>query len=125
MHVLVIEDHEGMGETIETLVVAAGHTVTRARNGQTGVALFNQHKFDLVITDSLMPGQEGLETIQQLLAIKPDLKIIAVWGSGHSQGMDFLPAARAFGAVATLQKPFQPAEFLQLLRVHATTGTER
>ena len=123
MHVLVIEDHEGMGETIEALVVAAGHTVVRARNGQKGVALFTQGKFDLVITDILMPVQEGLETIQQLLALKPDLKIIAVSGSGHSRGMDFLPAARAFGAVATLQKPFQPAEFLQLLRTYETKKT--
>lgn len=122
MHVLVIEDHEGMGQTIEALVVAAGHTVARARNGEKGVALFHQHRFDLVITDILMPVQEGLETIQQLRAMKPDLKIIAVSGSGHSQGLDFLPAARAFGAIATLQKPFQPAEFLELLRRHAPNG---
>jgi|SRR5690606_16759306 len=119
MHVLVIEDHEGMGRTIEAVVMADGHSVVRASNGRSGVKLFAEDRFDLVITDILMPVQEGLETIRQLRAIKPDLKIIAVSGSGRSQGMEFLPAASAFGAVATLQKPFQPAELLQLLRTHA------
>ena len=124
MHVLVIEDHEGLGKTIEAVVAAAGHTVVRASNGRKGVKLFTQDRFDLVITDILMPVQEGLETIRQLRTIKPDLKIIAVSGSGRSQGMDFLPAASAFGAVATLQKPFQPVDLLQLLRTHATTESD-
>lgn len=116
MHVLVIDDHDGMSQLIEALVVSAGHTTVRARNGREGVALFEQQTFDLVITDIVMPVQEGLETIQKLRALQPKLKIIAVSGSGDSIGMDFLPAALAFGAVAALPKPIEPRAFLEALR---------
>lgn len=116
MHILVIEDHDPMAKIIETILVAADHSVTRAADGRAGMALFAKQRFDLVITDILMPNQEGLETIRGMVAQKRDVKIIAVSGSGRDGGMDYLSIAKAFGAVATLQKPFQPEDLLRLVR---------
>lgn len=116
MHILVIEDHDPMARTIETLLAVDGHTVTRAADGRAGMALYAATPFDLVITDILMPNQEGLETIRELVAHNPDVKIIAVSGSGRDGGMDYLRVAEAFGAVSTLQKPFQPEDLLRLVR---------
>ena len=116
MHVLVIEDHDGVAEVIEKVLLHDGHRVLRARDGEEGVSVFNRHRFDLVITDILMPVQEGLGTIRTLLGQQPDLKVIAVSGGGQWRGTDFLSEARASGAIATLEKPFRPRELLELLR---------
>ncbi|QDO99018.1 response regulator [Ferrovibrio terrae] len=116
MHILVIEDHDPMAKIIETILVAADHSVTRAANGRSGMELFAKQRFDLVITDILMPDQEGIETIRALVKEQPGVKIIAVSGSGRDGGMDYLRMAEAFGAMATLQKPFQPEDLLQLVR---------
>lgn len=115
MHILVIEDHDPMAEVIGAILTADRHTVVRARDGRVGMDEFAATHFDLVITDILMPNQEGLETIRELVKIKPDIRIIAVSGSGQNGGMDFLHIAKAFGAMATLQKPFQPLDLLQLV----------
>lgn len=120
MHILVIEDHAPMARTIETILVADRHTVARATDGRAGMALFMHQRFDLVITDILMPNQEGLETIREMVAHNPAVKIIAVSGSGRDGGMDYLRIAEAFGAVATLQKPFQPEDLLRLVRATPT-----
>lgn len=116
MHILVIEDHEPMARTIETILVADHHTVIRASDGRAGMSFYAAQHFDLVITDILMPNQEGLETIRELVARNPDVRIIAVSGSGRDGGMDYLRIAEAFGAVSTLQKPFQPEDLLRLVR---------
>lgn len=116
MHILVIEDHEPMARTIETILVADSHTVVRAADGRAGLTLYAAQNFDLVITDILMPNQEGLETIREMVARNPAVKIIAVSGSGRDGGMDYLHVAEAFGAVSTLQKPFQPEDLLRLVR---------
>ena len=116
MHILVIEDHDPMAKIIETILVADNHTVVRAADGRAGMAMYAAKPFDLIITDILMPNQEGLETIRELVAHNPKVKIIAVSGSGRDGGMDYLRIAEAFGAVSTLQKPFQPEELLRLVR---------
>jgi DNA-binding response OmpR family regulator len=126
MHILVIEDHDPMAKTIMAILQADGHTVVRAENGRYGMARFEAEAFDLVITDILMPDQEGIETIRAMVKRKPDVRIIAVSGSGQDGGFDYLNMARAFGAMATLQKPFQPADLLALVhdarRVGAPAG---
>lgn len=116
MHILVIEDHEPMPRTIEAILTADGHTVVGAADGRAGMTLYAAQNFDLVITDILMPNQEGLETIREMVARNPVVKIIAVSGSGRDGGMDYLRVAEAFGAVSTLQKPFQPEDLLRLVR---------
>ena len=116
MHILVIEDHDGVAEVIEKVLLNDGHRVLRARDGRDGVTVFERHRFDLVITDILMPAQDGLETIRMLLERRPELRVIAVSGGGEWHGTEFLRAARDRGAIATLEKPFRPRELLELLR---------
>ena len=70
------------------------------------------HAITLVLTDLLMPEQEGLETIQQLRTIQPIPKIIAVSGGGQTGQLDFLRVATVFGADRTLQKPVRARDLL-------------
>lgn len=66
-----------------------------------------------MITDLIMPEQEGLETIQLIHQRRPGLKIIAMSGKFGGQ---FLSVARFFGAQATLTKPVLPDQLLEAVR---------
>jgi CheY-like chemotaxis protein len=110
--VLVIDDDSLVRRTISRILQHGGYEVMLAEDGAKGVAKFRSERPDLVITDIIMPEQEGIETIIQLLRDNPAARIIAVSGGGRLGSMDFLTVANKLGAAASLRKPFEPAELL-------------
>ena len=70
------------------------------------------HVIALVLTDLLMPEQEGLETIKELRAMAFPPNIIAMSGGGETGRLNFLQAAAALGADRTLQKPIRARALL-------------
>jgi YesN/AraC family two-component response regulator len=75
---------------------------------------YRQQPSDVVITDILMPVKEGLETIQALKKLDPDVKIIAM-SSGGEDEFGYLQSAVAFGARRILHKPFSRDDLLSTL----------
>jgi CheY-like chemotaxis protein len=61
-----------------------------------------------------MPEMEGLETIREARARQPEMPIIAMSGFSFDE-RDYLGIAEKFGAVASLRKPFRPAELIELV----------
>ena len=68
--------------------------------------MFPQAAADLVITDIVMPGKEGLEVLMALRKIHPPVKIIAISGGGRGDATDYLRMATKMGAARVLSKPF-------------------
>jgi CheY-like chemotaxis protein len=114
VRILVIDDDDNFRTMLCTALVQAGYTVEEARNGQEGSQRQRMEPVDLVITDILMPEREGLETIQTLRQEFPEIKIIAI--SGGMGPLNFLPLARKFGALRTLQKPFTLQQLYGVMR---------
>lgn len=110
--ILVIDDDRMVRETLTTILAAAGHQVAVANEGQKGLKLFAEFQPHLVITDILMPEKEGVETIQDLRRLAPDLPIIAISGGGRIGNSSFLRVAQRFGANRTFAKPFEPGEIV-------------
>ncbi|MFW5681233.1 MAG: response regulator, partial [Pseudomonadota bacterium] len=92
---------------------AAGHEVSSADDGDTALQRLRHETFDLVITDIIMPGKEGIELILELRRLQPDLPIIAMSGGHISGGHDVLDAAQRLGAIHTLAKPFGPRDLVR------------
>lgn len=111
--ILVVDDEDLVRLTLRQMLEAAGHVVFEAANGRQGVALQAEQPVDLVLTDIIMPEQEGIETIVQLRRKNPKLKIIAISGGGRMKNMDFLKIAANVGADATLAKPFSTKELTE------------
>jgi len=105
---LVIEDEPLVRQTVRMILALDGHSIFEAENGALGLAQLDQNKVDLVLTDLIMPGTEGIETIKQIRLHHPHLKIVAMSGTGASDL--YLNAASKLGANAILQKPFLPAQ---------------
>jgi two-component system, chemotaxis family, chemotaxis protein CheY len=110
--ILVIDDDAIVRLTIVQILEYAGHQVVIAEDGRRGMAAFLSEQPDLVITDIIMPEQEGIQTITEMRKARPDAKIIAVSGGGRVGNTDFLRIAAAIGAVGTVQKPFDPLALL-------------
>ncbi len=111
--VLVVDDDALVRETIMNFMSTAGFEVDGASDGTVGVASYSEKKHDLVITDILMPGKEGIETIMDIRQINPNVKIIAISGQGWSGPVSYLDLAKQLGADSALSKPFSKSELLQ------------
>ncbi len=103
--ILVIDDDELVLATIEAILQEQGYEITTAINGGTVVELVQSLDPALVITDILMPGTEGIETIQLVKRAFPELPILAISGASGRYA-DYLNVAMKLGAAMTLNKPF-------------------
>jgi CheY-like chemotaxis protein len=107
--VLVIEDDQAVRSVIARALQRLGHTVLEGTDGRDGFDQFLRTRVDLVITDILMPNQEGIETIEQIKELEPDLPIIAMSGVRREGPFSVLDDALLIGADAALEKPFDVA----------------
>ena len=114
--ILIIDDEDQSRNMLNQALTRAGYEVFAASDGSEGIELFRSVMADLIITDILMPGKEGLETIMELRRDFPDVKIIAMSGGGRTGNLNFLDIAERLGAQRTLQKPFHLEEVLQLVQ---------
>lgn len=112
VRVLVIDDEAGLRMTIRKMLESAGHEVVEAENGRLGLEAYKKQPPDVVVTDIIMPQKEGIETIRDIRAIAPNVRIVAISGGGRNQNMDFLRIAEKLGANATLPKPFRRDELI-------------
>ena len=113
--ILLVDDHAEFLAVQKELLEDAGHTVVTAANGFKALAAVDAGVFDLVITDIIMPGNEGIETIIELRRRHPLLKIIAMSGGGRVGAMSYLELAEKLGAIHTLEKPFNEAVLLEAI----------
>jgi DNA-binding response OmpR family regulator len=119
--VLLIEDDEDLLELMKKALEKAGFAVSTAANGNEGIKSFSANPCKLVITDLLMPGKEGYETILAIKQRMPEVKIIAISGGGSTgRGEDLLRHAKAFGAHATMSKPIVMKDLVSMVRQLAT-----
>jgi DNA-binding response OmpR family regulator len=112
MKILVIDDDVLMLRMMARALAADGHDVTTATDGEHAIALYNENRHDLVITDIVMPNQEGLETILTLRRDDNPVKIIAISGTD----IEMLETARLIGADDVLGKPFRAHELVDRVR---------
>lgn len=104
--ILLIDDEEDIRNILSLMLTSAGHTVREAANGAEGLRLYRAAPTDLVITDVVMPEQEGLSTIMELRKLEPKLKIIAMSGGFAYDPKLYLHMATRLGAERVLRKPF-------------------
>jgi len=121
--VIVIDDEEDIRITLKEVFTRAGFDVEVASNGDEGMSLLREHGADLVVTDIIMPGRDGVETARNIRTEFPETKIIVMSGGGNAAPLGYEPAAitttaylasaAAIGADLTLTKPFDREELIK------------
>jgi len=115
MKILVIDDDHLVRYTISRILQRNGYDVVTASDGKRAMTVFRDERPDMVITDIIMPEQEGIQTILMIRAERPEVKIIAVSGGARTHSVDYLGMAEAFGADDVIPKPFEADELLSRL----------
>jgi CheY-like chemotaxis protein len=115
--ILVIDDVEAIRQAMAIVLEKEGHEVVLAADGLDGIRRLRETPVDLLVTDVLMPGADGIEVIKAVRQHAPELKVIAMSGGGNQLPAGFsLKMAQAFGAKAVLYKPFENAELVETVR---------
>jgi CheY-like chemotaxis protein len=112
MRILLIDDDDLFREVTRLMLESGGHEVIEAKDGRDGLVLFRQQPVDAVVTDIIMPQDEGIGTIRKIRALNRTIRIIAISGSGRRSDPDFLGMAARLGATYALAKPFEKEELL-------------
>lgn len=114
--ILLIDDMKGVRRAVSSVLRGRGHAVTEADDGNKGLALLKSgQRFDLVITDVLMPEADGTEVIMYLDSLPKRPAIIAMSGGGSQVSTDtalMLAKTKADGALA---KPFDNSELVAMV----------
>ena len=124
--ILVVEDEEALRNLLTELLESYGYTVLTAEDGVSGLERFTRHKDEIkaVITDMGLPRMSGQDLFISIREMDPSSRI--VFASGYLD-----PEIRAhlftLGAKAFLQKPYQPADVLRVIRgvIDVDAQTER
>ncbi|MBU1699657.1 MAG: response regulator [Candidatus Eisenbacteria bacterium] len=114
--ILVVDDDNQVRSMLRLTLEREGYEIVEAADGFEAIQLFRENPFDLIITDIIMPGLEGFETIQRLRAESPDVKIIAISGGGRLAPEGYLEVAENLGALKALTKPVDHDELLATVR---------
>ncbi len=111
--VLVADDEEGIRNLVVHWLGQAGLRAVPADSGKTASALLKSQRFDIVVTDVVMPDGDGFELIAQVRRQQPASRILAISGGGkYLQGSDCLRMAQGLGAHGIVMKPFTREQFL-------------
>jgi CheY-like chemotaxis protein len=114
--VLVIDDDADVRHSLELLLETYGFQVALARNGAQGLAAFRRIEPDLVLTDIVMPVQDGIETILTMRRERPDARIVAMSGRGAVGDADYVDIATRLGADAAIPKPLESSKLIAALQ---------
>lgn len=124
--VIIIDDEEDIRIVLKEIFVREGFDVAVASDGAEGLNLIRETGADLVITDIIMPGTDGVETAYDIRMEFPKTKIIVMSGGGNTEPLEYEPtaiatnaylaSAEAVGADLTITKPFNRQELIKAVR---------
>jgi len=110
--VLVIDDEPVVVQMLQRFLERNSFEVATAPDGAAGLEYHRNIPADLIITDILMPGKEGFETIRDIRKTTPLVKIIAMSGGGRNEPRTYLQFATTFGADRAFSKPLDLGQLL-------------
>ena len=109
--ILVVDDNMLMRKLIINLFSNEEFLLDEASDGKEGLGKMSDSHYDLVITDLIMPGMEGIEMIRQVRRNYPEIKIIAISGGEPF----YLYMAKKLGIQGVFTKPIERNKFLSLV----------
>lgn len=111
--VLLVEDTLSLQMVYRSILATAGHRVAVASTAAEGLEQFRMHRPMVVLLDLILPDRDGLEVMQEIQALQPETRVIAITANGSVNRA--VEAMRA-GAHDFLVKPFDEGKFLSAVQ---------
>ena len=102
--ILVVDDDEQMREGIVEMLTREGYTVSDVGSGAEALEKIKKEDFDVILTDLIMPGIDGMEVLRQTKKLKPAVRVIMITGFGTIENA---VEAMKEGASDYVSKPFK------------------
>jgi DNA-binding NtrC family response regulator len=110
--VLVVDDESMIVSLLSTILREKGWDVTEARSGTAGIDQLDRTRFDVILTDLVMPGDSGIDLLRAAKEIHPDVEVILMTGFATA---DTAIEAMRNGAFHYILKPLKPEEVVNLV----------
>ena len=107
--VLVVEDDRDFAESLVIALGTRNCRVEIAYTGEDAVRLFHAHSYDIAFMDIKLPGQNGVQSLAEILTFAPQARVVMMTGFSEPA---LLEQARRTGAVDVLRKPFRMRDLL-------------
>jgi len=117
--ILVIDDDEGMCETLSDILEVTGYEVTIANDGYQALEVAKEKKIDISLIDIKMPGINGVETFKEMKKFSPDTYVIMMTAYAVE---DLIEEAIQEGVNTILYKPLNIEEILDSIETQIITG---
>lgn len=112
--ILLVEDDDAVRAVTKRALSRFGYSVLPARGGEEALRLAGEHDhIDLLLTDIMMPGMNGVEVASQVTEVRPDIRVFYM--SGYAD-QDLVRQGLLTPGTRFLQKPFTPQELAERVR---------
>ena len=115
--VLLVDDEVDFVDVLAERLEARDLDVFKANSGEAALALAEERTFDAIVLDMAMPGMNGIETLERLLEINPDLQVILLTGRAT---LEQAATAIRIGALDLLEKPAEIDTLVAKIELAAT-----
>ena len=114
MRILIVDDETAVLDLLRQICAKEGHEPTGASSAADALVALRTNSFDLLITDIVMAGLDGLALVRRARVIQPDLMCIVITGHTCQYTLEDVLAA---GATDLILKPFRAPELRARLRL--------
>lgn len=111
--ILVIDDVQLVLTGLRRIFEDAGHYVETALSGEEAVEAVKRMRFDIVYTDMIMPGMNGVEVCKEIKSMSPDTEVILFSGTAHGVAKYQIEFIASGGREELLRKPLSKGEMLE------------
>ncbi len=105
--ILIVDDEKNYLVVLETLLGSEGYEIVTSESGRTASRMLQEGDIDLLLTDMKMPGMSGMELLEQVKKIKPEVPVIMMTAYGT---IEMAVEAIKKGAYDYITKPFENEE---------------
>jgi CheY-like chemotaxis protein len=113
---MVVDDEEDLRAVLRLMLESHGHEVQEAENGAQAIAALRLQSYDLIITDVLMPEEDGIAVAKEVPKLLPNAKVLAISGGGAALPANWsLKVMEMFGVNAALHKPFEEKDLMKVV----------
>jgi DNA-binding NtrC family response regulator len=110
--VLIVDDEAAIVSLLSTVLRGKGWDITEARSGTEGIDLLDRSRFDVILTDLVMPGDSGIDLLRASKEVRPDVEVILMTGCATAETA--IEAMRN-GAFHYIMKPLKIEELVNLV----------